>query len=158
MLNEVIFYSTPHVLTVQTLCPYGHQDVPYLHITNPYHPQQFCVAAGHLWAGVELIQCWGGRQTRGEGELTALLTKINIPFGAFHVLLSHWTCSLPAELQKPLWVFVCSLARPGSSALFSSWPLNFHHTGHVWSDERLSLLLWHWLPRSQWGWWLAAQH
>ena len=62
------------------------------------------------------------------GELT-VLTKINIPSGAFHVLLSHWTCSPPADSQQPSWVFVCSLARPSSLLhslltlqLFPHWP------------------------------------
>ncbi len=54
-----------------------------------------------------------------------MLTKINIPSGAFHVLLSHWTCSPPAEFQQPSWVFVCSLARPAFSASFSLDPSTF---------------------------------
>lgn len=57
------------------------------------------------------------------------LTKINTPSGAFHVLLSHWTYSPPADFQQPSWVFVRSLARLGSLLhflltleLYPHWP------------------------------------
>lgn len=77
---------------------------------------------------------------------------------AFRALLA-WTLLRRGEVRVLTEISIpSSVDGPHPQSFIFSSPLNFSHTGCVWSDERPSLLLWHRLPRSYSGWWLAAQY
>lgn len=117
---------SPDVLTVQK-SNVRREDF-YLNIANPYRKDRFAWLQAVCRSNVN--SDWGGDIT--------LLTKINIPSGAFYDL---WTSSLFQQSSRG---FVYSLACWGS--LLFLWPFNFFHTVHVWSDDCLSLLPWHSCP------------